>query len=155
MWQNEAKSTSSDEASVIDYKKVRVKKNTPNLIEMFWWLCPELILNGHLYTTMPPLFRITTKKNEYIYLKDETALEEYKKQHLGEKFQINRNKGLGEQDADELSEALLDPVTRNVFQITVNNQQKAAILIETLLGQSVPPRRAFLLAHEEEANEQD
>ena len=63
------------------------------LIEMFWWLCPELILNGHIYTTMPPLFRITTKKNEYIYLKDANELEEYKKKHQGEKYQINRNKG--------------------------------------------------------------
>jgi DNA gyrase/topoisomerase IV subunit B len=63
------------------------------LIEMFWWLCPELVLQGHVYSTMPPLFRITTKKNEYIYLKDAAALEEYKTQHLGEKFQVNRNKG--------------------------------------------------------------
>ena len=63
------------------------------LIEMFWWLCPELILNGHIYTTIPPLFRITTKKNEYIYLKDQKALDEYKVKHQGEKFQINRNKG--------------------------------------------------------------
>ena len=125
------------------------------LIEMFWWLCPELILNGHIYTTMPPLFRITTKKNEYIYLKDAAALEEYKIQHQGEKFQINRNKGLGEQDADELSEALLDPVTRNISQIIVEDEKKAAILIETLLGPSVPPRRAFLLEHSEEANDVD
>lgn len=63
------------------------------LIELFWWLCPELVLSGHIYTTRPPLFRITTKKNEYIFLKDEVALEQYKLQHQGEKFQINRNKG--------------------------------------------------------------
>lgn len=63
------------------------------LIELFWWLCPELIENGHIYTTMPPLFRITTKKNKYIFLKDAAALEEYKLQHQGETFQINRNKG--------------------------------------------------------------
>lgn len=125
------------------------------LIEMFWWLCPELVLNGHLYTTMPPLFRITTKKNEYIYLKDAEALEQYKNQYQGEKFQINRNKGLGEQDAEELSEALLDPETRNIAQITVEDKNTTAILMETLLGPSVPPRRAFLLEHEEEANEQD
>ena len=123
------------------------------LLEMFWWLCPELILNGHIYTTMPPLFRITTKKNEYIYLKDAAALEQYKAQHLGEKFQINRNKGLGEQDSDELNEALLDPATRNIAKITVENQQTAAVLIETLLGPSVPPRRAYLLQHAEEAND--
>ena len=125
------------------------------LLEMFWWLCPELILNGHIYTTMPPLFRITTKKNEYIYLKDAAALEQYKAQHLGEKFQINRNKGLGEQDSDELNEALLDPATRNIAQITVEDQKSAAVLIETLLGPSVPPRRAYLLQHAEEANDID
>ena len=125
------------------------------LIEMFWWLCPELILKGHIYTTMPPLFRITTKKNEYIYLKDTAALEEYKSQHQGEKFQVNRNKGLGEQDADELSEALLDPATRNIAQLTVDNEKEAAVLIETLLGPSVPPRRAYLLQHAEEANDID
>ena len=123
------------------------------LIELVWWLCPELILNGHIYTTMPPLFRITTKKNEYIYLKDAAALEQYKIQHQGEKYQINRNKGLGEQDADELSEALLDPATRNVAQLIVSDEKKAAVLIETLLGPSVPPRRAFLLQHAEEAND--
>ena len=44
------------------------------LIELFWWLCPELIINGHIYSTMPPLFRITTKKNEYIYLKDDKEI---------------------------------------------------------------------------------
>ena len=125
------------------------------LIEMFWWLCPELILNGHIYTTMPPLFRITTNKNKYIYLKDANALDDYKKSHQGEKYQINRNKGLGEQDSDELSEALLNPETRNVAQIIVEDKDKAAKLIDILLGTSVPPRREFLLAHEEEANESD
>lgn len=125
------------------------------LIEMFWWLCPELILNGHIYTTMPPLFRITTNKNKYIYLKDANALDEYKKSHQGEKYQINRNKGLGEQDSDELSEALLNPETRNIAQIIVEDKDKAAKLIDILLGTSVPPRREFLLAHEEEANESD
>ena len=125
------------------------------LIELLWWLCPELILNGHVYTTMPPLFRITTKKNEYIYLKDENELEKYKKEHLGEKFLINRNKGLGEQDADELAEALLNESTRNIAQITVEDEQYAARMIGILLGPSVPPRRAFLLAHEEEAVENE
>lgn len=123
------------------------------LIEMFWWLCPELILNGHLYTTMPPLFRITTKKNEYIYLKDMAELEKYREAHKGEKYQVNRNKGLGEQDADELAVALLNPETRTAAQLTVSNAQEAADLIECLLGPSVPPRRAYLLKHSEEAND--
>lgn len=125
------------------------------LIELFWWLCPELIENGHIYTTMPPLFRITTKKNKYIFLKDAAALEEYKLQHQGETFQINRNKGLGEQDATELAEALLNPETRNVAKLVVEDKTETANLIEILLGPSVPPRREFLLKHEEEANDND
>ena len=125
------------------------------LIEMFWWLCPELILNGHIYTTMPPLFRITTKKNEYIYLKDENELNEYKNKHKNEKFLINRNKGLGEQDSEELADALINPNTRNIAKITVSNEIEAKQMIEMLLGTSVPPRRRFLLQHEGEANESD
>ena len=125
------------------------------LIEMFWWLCPELILNGHIYTTMPPLFRITTKKNEYIYLKDENKLNEYKNKHKNEKFLINRNKGLGEQDSEELADALVNPDTRNIAKIIVNNENEAKQMIEMLLGTSVPPRRRFLLQHEGEANESD
>lgn len=125
------------------------------LIEMFWWLCPELIINGHIYTTIPPLFRITTKKNEYIYLKDQNALDEYKTKHAGEKFAINRNKGLGEQDAEELYEALLNPETRNVEQLVIEDRAATEDLIECLMGPSVPPRRAYLLKHSEEANDND
>ena len=125
------------------------------LIEMFWWLCPELVLNGHIYTTIPPLFRITTKKNEYIFLKDQEALDKYKEEHKGEKYLINRNKGLGEQDAHELYDALLNPETRNVEQLQVVNKTETEDLIECLMGPSVPPRRAYLLKHSEEANDND
>ena len=123
------------------------------LIELFWWLCPEIITNGHFYVAVPPLFRITTSKNEYIYLKDSKALEEYKLANEGKKYAVNRNKGLGEQDADELAECLLDPETRNVKQVIVSDRTEAAILIETLMGPSVPPRRKWLLEHSEEAED--
>lgn len=121
------------------------------LIELFWFLCPELIINGHLWTTSPPLFRITTKKNEYVFLKDSAELEEYKRQHEGEKFLINRNKGLGEQDSDELAEALLNPETRKISMLTVEDVAAANNLINILMGPSVPPRREYLLKHEKEA----
>lgn len=63
------------------------------LLTLFWVLCPELIINGHVYATYPPLFRITTAKNEYIFLKDAAALNEYKNAHQGEKYLVSRNKG--------------------------------------------------------------
>lgn len=121
------------------------------LLTYFWSLCPELVINGHLYAAIPPLFRITTRKNEYIYLKDGEELEKYKKEHAGEKFAINRNKGLGEQDAEELSECLLDEKTRNVVQITVENIKNADNLFEIFMGTSVPPRREYILKYSEEA----
>lgn len=123
------------------------------LLTCFWSLCPELILNGHLWITIPPLFRITKGKDTYIYLKDATELEQYKKEHIGEKYLVNRNKGLGEQDAEELGECLLNPSTRNVAQIKVENELSTKILFETLMGPSVPPRRKWLLEHSEEAND--
>ena len=122
------------------------------LITLFWTLCPELIENGHLYSPIPPLFRITDKKNNYIYLKGQKELDEYKEKHMNEKFLINRNKGLGEQDPEELGECLLDPLTRNIEQITVDNSKEAENLLEILMGTSVPPRREYILKHSEEAN---
>lgn len=123
------------------------------LLTCFWSLCPELIINGHMWITMPPLYRITKGKDTYIYLKDDNELEEYKKEHEGEKYLINRNKGLGEQDADELGPCILDPNTRNVAQVTVEDVKKADELFEILMGTSVPPRREWLLSHSEEASD--
>lgn len=123
------------------------------LLTCFWSLCPELIINGHMWITMPPLYRITKGKDTYIYLKDDAELDQYKKDHEGEKYLINRNKGLGEQDADELGPCILDKETRNVAQITVEDAKKANELFEILMGTSVPPRREWLLAHSEEASD--
>lgn len=121
------------------------------LFECFWWLCPELVTNGHINVAVPPLFRITTKKNEYIYLKDQKALDEYKATHH-DSYLVNRNKGLGEQSPDELAYCLLETATRNVQQITVNDSKQTENLLEILLGPSVPPRREYILKHSEEAN---
>lgn len=63
------------------------------LYTMFWALCPQLLIQGYVYAGIPPLFRITTKKNEYIFLRDAAALNNYKDAHKGEKYLVNRNKG--------------------------------------------------------------
>lgn len=117
------------------------------LINMFWWLCPQLVINGHIYVAIPPLYRITTKKNEYIYLKDEIELEKYKKAHKKESFIINRNKGLGESSSDELAYCLLKPATRSIKQLIVKNEKATDDLLEVLMGNKVEPRRDYLLNH--------
>ena len=63
------------------------------IVTSLWWLCPELITNGHLYAAVPPLFRITTKKNEYVYLKGQKELDDYKEKHKSETYTIGRLKG--------------------------------------------------------------
>jgi DNA gyrase subunit B len=108
-------------------------------------------MNGHIYAAVPPLFRITTRKNEYIYLRDGDALEDYKLAHANEKFAVNRNKGLGEQDPEELEECLLNPDTRNVVQVVVDDAKKADRLFEILMGPSVPLRRDYILKYSEDA----
>lgn len=117
------------------------------LINMFWWLCPQLVIDGHIYVAVPPLYRITTKKNEYIYLKDEIELEKYKKAHKKESFIINRNKGLGESNSDELAYCLLKPTTRSIKQLIVKNEKATDDLLEVLMGNKVEPRRDYLLNH--------
>lgn len=123
------------------------------ILTCLWTICPELILNGHVYVTVPPLYRITKGKDKYVYLKDNEELEKYKNEHRNEKFVINRNKGLGEQDSEELEPCLLNPETRNINQIVVPDKKQADIMFETLMGTAVPPRRAWLLAHSEEASD--
>ena len=115
------------------------------LLTCFWWLCSELITNGHIYVAVPPLFRITTKKNEYIFLKDATELENYKTAHQNENYLVNRNKGLGEQSPDELAECLLRPATRNIQQLVVDDFQVADDLLEMLMGKKVDERRNYLI----------
>ena len=80
------------------------------------------------------------------------SLEEYKKQHAGEKFLINRAKGLGEKNGEELEYCLLNERTRNVQQLIVEDFAETDRLLEILMGPSVPPRREYLLQHGEEAN---
>ena len=121
------------------------------LLTFFWSICPELLTKGHIYVAIPPLFRITTKKNQYIYLRDGIELEEYKAQHSGESYLVSRNKGLGEQDPEELGQCLLEPKTRNVQQIIVSDYNETSKLFDIFMGTAVPPRRAYILEHSEEA----
>jgi len=121
------------------------------LFNILWYMCPELILNGHVWSAVPPLYRVTTKKNEYIYLRGDAELEEYKKTHAAG-FTIGRLKGLGEMDSDELSTVLLDKNSRNMLQLTVNDFGKTDKMFQDLYGRAVGPRVEFLTEHLEEAN---
>jgi DNA gyrase subunit B len=119
------------------------------LFNILWYMCPELIINGHVYSAVPPLYKVITNKNEYIYLKGDKELKEC--QQVCTIKTINRLKGLGEMDSTELNETLLDPATRQVLQLEVKDFKETDKIFTDLYGKVVEPRIKFLQEHGEEA----
>ena len=124
-----------------------------NLFYTFIWnFCPKLIYEGHIYAGVPPLYKITLSGNKgYKYLKDDAALEEFKKTNIGKKYTVNRLKGLGEMDVEETEETLTNPNQRIIKQITVEDSMAAAKLFDDLMGTQVVPRKRFIQEHSHEA----
>ena len=101
---------------------------------------------------MPPLYKITLSGNKgYKYLKDDAALEEFKKANIGKKYIVNRLKGLGEMDVEETEETLTNPEQRIIKQITVEDSMAAAKLFDDLMGSQVNKRKDFIKNHSKEA----
>ena len=122
-----------------------------NLFYTFiWTFCPELILDGYVYAGVPPLYKITEGKDTYIYLKNDTELEEYRTNHKGKKYLVNRLKGLGEMSPDETS-ILVDPDQRIIKQVTVEDIAAANKLFDDLMGTQIIPRKRFIQQHSAEA----
>ena len=126
-----------------------------NLFYTFIWnFCPQLIEDGYIYAGVPPLYKITLGGNKgYKYLKDDAALEEFRKTHQGSKYQVNRMKGLGEMSVEETEETLTDPNNRIIKQITIEDAKAADMLFETLMGSSAGLRKEYIKNHSEEAGE--
>ena len=122
-----------------------------NLFYTFiWTFCPELILDGYVYAGVPPLYKITEGKDTYIYLKNDAELEEYRANHKGKKYLVNRLKGLGEMSPDETS-ILVDPDQRIIKQVTVEDIAAANKLFDDLMGTQIIPRKRFIQQHSAEA----
>lgn len=113
------------------------------LLTLFYRFMPELIFEGHVYVAMPPLYKAMPKKGEEEYLYDDKALEQYRKNHDGA-FTLQRYKGLGEMDAQQLWETTLNPETRKLKRIEIEDARMASSVTEMLMGTEVPPRRAFI-----------
>ncbi len=120
------------------------------LLTLFYRFMPELIQEGHVYIAMPPLYKAMPKKGEEEYLYDDKALEKYRKTHDGP-FTLQRYKGLGEMDADQLWETTLNPETRLLKLVEIEDGRMASSVTEMLMGTEVPPRRAFIYENATEA----
>lgn len=119
------------------------------LLTFFYRFFPDLIREGHIYIAIPPLYRVGEGKNiKYLYSDDELA--KYRKTHQN-KFMIQRYKGLGEMDANQLYETTMDPDNRVLKQVSINSIVEANQLTQTLMGTEVAPRREYIETHSMDA----
>ncbi|MCI6782408.1 MAG: type IIA DNA topoisomerase subunit B [Lachnospiraceae bacterium] len=120
------------------------------LLTLFYRFMPELIYEGHVYIAMPPLYKAMPSKGEEEYLYDDAALARYRKAHKGS-FTLQRYKGLGEMDAQQLWETTLNPETRMLKQVEIEDARMASDVTEMLMGTDVPPRRKFIYDNAKDA----
>ncbi len=119
------------------------------LLTFFYRFMPELISTGHIYIATPPLYKVVPKKGEGEYLYDDKALEKYRKTHTG--FTLQRYKGLGEMDPEQLWETTLNPKTRILKQVEIEDARMASEVTSMLMGSEVAPRREFIYNHATDA----
>lgn len=120
------------------------------LLTLFYRFMPELISEGHVYIAMPPLYKAMPSKGKEEYLYDDKALDKYRKTHKTP-FTLQRYKGLGEMDAVQLWETTLNPETRKLKRVEIDDTFQADRITEMLMGTEVPPRKKYIYEHANEA----
>lgn len=120
------------------------------LLTFLYRFMPELIYNGHVYIAMPPLYKVIPSRGQEMYLYDDKELERYRRSHTGD-FRLQRYKGLGEMDPEQLWETTLDPERRVLKRVEIEDARMASEVTEMLMGSEVPPRRQFIYDHANEA----
>ena len=120
------------------------------LLTLFYRFMPDLIYEGHVYIAMPPLYKAIPSRGEEEYLYDDDALAGYRKRHRGS-FTLQRYKGLGEMDPDQLWETTLNPETRTMRKVEIEDGRAASDITALLMGSDVPPRKDFIYEHAQDA----
>jgi len=120
-------------------------------LTFFYRHLKELVENGHVYVAVPPLFKATWGKNKK-YLFDESERDAFLKTEESQKAIIQRFKGLGEMNPEELWETTMNPKTRRLKKISVEDATETEEVFTTLMGDSVPPRKRFIQTHAKQAN---
>lgn len=119
------------------------------LLGFFFNFTPELIENGHVYVGQPPLYYVNYKKQK-IYLLNDEELENFKKKHGN--VTVQRFKGLGEMNPDQLAETTLNVKTRILKQVTMENKEEVMNVMDMLLGENLEGRKDFIINNSNFAN---
>ncbi len=117
------------------------------LLTFFYRQLPEIVRGGFVYIAQPPLYGAKLGKDDRAYLKDEAALAVFEAEHEGRKIEVSRFKGLGEMDWQELGETTMNPATRTLLRVSVEDAATADGIFSTLMGDDVDARRGFIQAN--------
>jgi DNA gyrase subunit B len=117
------------------------------LLTFFYRQLPEIVRGGFVYIAQPPLYGAKLGKDDRAYLKDEAALAAFEAENEGRKIEVSRFKGLGEMDWQELGVTTMNPETRTLLQVTVDEAAIADEIFSTLMGDDVDARRGFIQAN--------
>ena len=120
------------------------------LLTFLWRFAKDLIVNGHVYAAVPPLYKVTKGKDNY-YLLDDKTLNEFKSKHPNSALTISRFKGLGEMNAEQLEETTMNKENRILKQITVGDMVMVERVVQSLMGDSVSLRKQFIEENAREA----
>jgi DNA gyrase subunit B len=116
------------------------------LLTFFYRQMKEVISSGHLFIAQPPLFRIS-RGREHVWIYSEKDKDDYVKRAREGKFNMQRYKGLGEMNPEQLWETTMDPERRTILQVNIEDAMKAEELFTALMGEEVAPRKAFIQGH--------
>ncbi|MCA9386666.1 DNA gyrase subunit B [Candidatus Dojkabacteria bacterium] len=121
-------------------------------LTLFYRHLKKIVENGHLYIAQPPLYKVTFSANDTVWVKDDASLQKLLKERKSAKApSIQRFKGLGEMNAEQLWETTMNPDTRVLKQVVIEDAEAADRLFDILMGNEVPPRKKYIQTYSSEA----
>lgn len=148
-WSSDGKTVIYDESKLRYDKFIIAADRDPDgshiqslILAMVWTLFPDLLINGHVYVALPPLYKAEWG-TQYQYIDNKKALEEFRKAHKG-KFTLTYFKGLGEASPQELGSMIMDPATRNLQKVEIDDIGVFDKVINNLMGKNSTPKKDFI-----------